>query len=848
MVDKIEKNILDDSGNTYNENIKNIPSADLLPFAAYIDEKTILTENGELLQIVKIPSFVDVRSEVEAYKLRDYLNDVFVANGKNKNINFWFQVVRKKVDLIPKNQLNKNYFAKIITDKWDKFYNWENQFANEIYISIVICPQESAATKIFDLIKGLSFGTIKKSRLKELQKMQIELNKCSNNFLNSLKEYEAKILKVVKGEDGIYYSEHLSFFNIIINNEYRNVKLPINRLSESLITKKIIYGLNEIIASNKQEQFHYSILSFKYCNNLLLSQLDKIIQLNQEMIVTQTVSFVDSKNFKDELEEKMTKLSINEDNVVLNMSGFYELYDGIVNKPPYSNCASQLTIRLSGKSKEELDANIKILLKITKQIGLVAVREEMFMPTLFWSQLPANFNFIKRAQLVPQEDVGGYTSLYNFPIGKITNNHWGDCIGILKSTLDTPYFLPLHSEKNGNFVIVGPKSFRKTKYLNLLLLMSLKQCDNIYYIDCTNRSNVFVNAIGGNYYFITKRDAKNRMTLNPFSLKKTEENIKFILSWVRNVIFIEDSKMIKLDENASDMEQEWNVLKEEITKNIDSIKKIGDVADICKDKNLELIKESLEKWCDQEEYGMIFNQEDDIFSAKSNDILGFNLSNIINNETLRSVVTDYLLYRIMRTSGNKNTILAIDESWILFDNKIVGEKLTDIFQKLYSKNIVLLTTTSGSTSYENSNIKFSTKNIFATRMLLPNVKATVYQKKVFFISEEEARIISIMREEKGNFLLKSGKNVLVSSFDFSFLNNEEKLILENNTISLNLMKKAKELINSELPQDWLPLFSLMMKEYDKKKHEQKMKEREKRQIKWEEAKQDSSSNNSILQS
>jgi type IV secretion system protein VirB4 len=846
MADKIENGIIDDGEAFYDESIKNIPNADLLPYACYVDEKTILTENGELLQTIKIPSFVEVKNEVDSYKLRDHLNEIFMLNSKNKNLNFWFQTVRKKADLTPKNQQHNNYFAKELADKWDKFYDWTNQFANEIYITIVISSEEDAMSRIFDMLKGLSFGTIKKSKIKELQKMQIELDVCVGNFVKSLGQYEVKILKVIKKDD-VYYSEHLTFFNLIINNEHRNIKLPINRLSESLISKKIFYGLNEIVVQNKQEQFHYSIISFKYCNKLLLSQLDKIIQLNQEMIVTQTVSFVDSKNMKENLEDKLNKLSINEDSIILNLSGFIELYNGIIGES-YANCATQLIVQLKGKTREELEDNVKNLFKVTKQIGLVLVREEMFMPTLFWSQLPANFNFIKRCQLTPQDDICSFASLYNFPIGKITNNYWGDCIGVLKSTLETPYFLPLHIEKNGNFVIVGPKSLRKTKYLNMLLLMSLKQCENVYYIDCTNRSNIFVNSIGGTYYFITKRETKNRLTLNPFSLKKTSENVDFILSWLKNVIFIEDLGMIKLEENTSGMEQEWEQLQKILRQNMDSIKGIGDVFNICKDKNLELILDSLKKWCDQEKYGMIFNRGNDIFATKTNNIQGLNLSSVINNDALKTAVIDYVLYKIIEMADGKNTILAIDESWIILDNPVTGEKLTDTFQKLYDKNIILLITASGSNSYENSNIKFSTKNLFASRLLLPNMKTTVYQKKVFAISDEESRIISIMREERGNFLLKSGKNILVSSFDFSFLTPEEMLVLEGNNIALNIMKRAKELINSELPKDWIPLFFLMIKGYNKKKFEERMREREKRQIKWEEAKQDANNNNAILKS
>jgi type IV secretion system protein VirB4 len=844
MAEKIESKIVDDSENFYAENIKNLPSADLLPYACYIDDKTILTENGELLQTIKIPSFVDIKNDVESYKLRDDLNAIFEKKSGNKNLNFWFQTVRKKENILPKHQKHENYITKQLMDKWDSFYNWENQFTNEIYVTIVISPQETSVSKVFDFMKGLTFNFIKKSKLKEIKKMREELGSCVNDFLKHLEKYEPVLLGVVK-KDNIYYSEHLAFFNLIINGENRKVKLPINKLSESLVSsKKIFYEMNAIKASNRLEQYFYSMVSIKYCSKLLLSQLDRIIQLNQEMVVTQTVSFADARNLKESYAEKLEKLSVNEDDIVANLSEYPDLMKGM--REPYANCVSQLTIQLKGKTREELEGNVRSLLKVTKHLGLVAVREEMFMPTLFWSQLPANFNFIKRFQLIPYDNVCAYTSLYNFPIGKISNNHWGDCLGIIKSTLETPYFLPLHAEKNGNFAIIGPKNFRKTKYLNLLVMMSLKQCKSVYYLDCTNRSNIFINSLGGGYYFITKRNTKNRLLLNPFSLEKTPDNINFIVSWLKNIVFVEDLGMIKLEEDASDMVQEWEKLEQIIRRDIANIKKIGDVRDICDREKFQMVKNVLNKWCDPEKYGMIFNDGEDIFLTKTSNIMGLNLSSVINNEILRIAVVDYVIHRIIEMADGGNTVLAIDESWVIFDDGVMGEKLVNIFQKLYAKNIAMITSASGSNSYETSFIKFSTKNIFSSRILLPNIKTTVYQKKVFSIPEEEVRVTSIMRPEKGSFLLKSGRNTVVSSFDFSFLSPEERAILEGNNTMVNIMKKAKELINSELPKDWLPLFFLLIKEYNKKKNEEKIREREKRQIKWEEVKQGSNSNTTVL--
>jgi hypothetical protein len=77
------------------------------------------------------------------------------------------------------------------------------------------------------------------------------------------------------------------------------------------------------------------------------------------------------------------------------------------------------------------------------------------------------------------------------------------------------------------------------------------------------------------------------------------------------------------------------------------------------------------------------------------------------------------------------------------------------------------------------------------------------------------------------------------------MKSDELNIFYNNNIATNIMLKAKELINSNKAQDWLPLMFALIQEYNRVKFEQKLKEQEKRQIKWQEAKQ-SGTNNAIL--
>ena len=110
-------------------------------------------------------------------------------------------------------------------------------------------------------------------------------------------------------------------------------------------------------------------------------------------------------------------------------------------------------------------------------------------------------------------------------------------------------------------------------------------------------------------------------------------------------------------------------------------------------------------------------------------------------------------------------------------------------------------------------------------------------RKIFDITEEESRVLSVMRDDKGNFMLRHGSEIVTSSLDFNFLEEAEKNILSSNNLNCNIMEKAKEYAKSSQPSDWIPVMFAMMKFYNKMKFEEKLKEREKRQIQWEEKKQ-----------
>lgn len=830
MIDKINQE----------QDYKGYPNEEFFPYACYFNERTILTQNGELLQVIKIPSFVKNNSSNNLFKLRKDLQLALIKYIEDDNINFWFHTVRKEVDIVPRNQKYKNNFSETLNDKWNEKNNFHKQYANEVYITIIIAENKNKSNIIGDFFKYSTFSSLKKNQRNLFNNLLKKLDKFSNILLEELKKYNPHMLKIIE-KDGNYFSEHCKFFSLIINNDRDLFPLDINMLGAGLANKKISYGSNIVQVFDKERNTYLAIISLKNYNNLLLSELDRIIQINQELIISQSVSFLSKRTeFENRIKEEYNLLTTVEDQEIKDLAGYNEIIENFEDKNSKLNFViSQVLMQVKGNTIEQLEANIKSLYKVLKTIGFIAVREEMFMPTLFWSQLPANFNFVKRLRIIPVEESCQFVSLYNFPTGKLTKNRWGDAIMVLKSTINTPYFFSFHNKNDGNTLIVSPKNDYRTKLLNFLVSQASKSVEKIYYIDTMNRSNVFVNAIGGKYYELSNIEGskKNKLIINPFELEKTKENVNFIVNWMNFLLKTDDDGFMKLGSNKTNLEEEIKSFNILLKNNMEVFKSLKDVLLLAKQAKLSEVYKVLKKWCSKDKYGFIFcdRNEKDIFD---DNIIGFNLSNLLMNDELRSVILQYLLYRIYaNTPKDTPTIVAVDEIWNLFDNPYMYKEFVNIIKKFSNKNIIFVATTAGSDFYENSYIKKSVDDIFTTSILLQNAKASIYQKKIFSINEQESRLLSVIKKDSDTFMIRHDRNTIFTSIKFDFLNDLENTILSADNIVVNIMHKAKEIADSENPNDWLPIMDKIISIYNKYENEKKLKEREQRQIKWQESRE-----------
>ena len=118
------------------ESFAKIPDEDFIPYVCHLDPNTIITKNGELLQIIRVTGFSSTSVVQEIISLREAVRDSFKKNIKNENFAIWFNTLRRKKDISPRGEFEDD-LSKEINLKWEEENNLKSEFVNELYITAV---------------------------------------------------------------------------------------------------------------------------------------------------------------------------------------------------------------------------------------------------------------------------------------------------------------------------------------------------------------------------------------------------------------------------------------------------------------------------------------------------------------------------------------------------------------------------------------------------------------------------------------------------------------------------------------------------------------------------------------
>lgn len=743
-----------------------VTESDFIPFACHYDAHTLLTKNGELLQVLKVTANahgIDYESpELGAAYLRDAIRRAIVDYIDSDRYAFWFYTLRRREEI----HLPGTYsepFARDVHDSWQRKNRWKFRYHNEVYIAVMTQGQDAALLDRDNMKKGVLARLNRGYRESYLEETARALGAKVEAITAALAQgFDARRLTTAeqpmdaaaaRHADGGLYSEPLEFFSKLVNLSQQPIAIDTADMSKLLNLHEVTFGYNAVESRGPEGKRRFAgMVTLKSYPELPAETLDKLLQLPLEMVISQSFNFVSRKTAARAFEGKIDLLRINQMMDLCRQAGLPDL-------PPEERCSpmafgeEQTGILVIVDDYKSLDEAVSEVLSACESIGLVAVREDIKFEECFWAQLPGNFEFLRRKHVIESGRMGGLARLNRFPTGQIHGNAWGPAVTILRTSLKTPYFFNFHHGRNGHTAVIDYNTFADTvgaTLINFLLAEARKFGGRLVYFDDAGICGPFIQRLQGRYFNVggagQAANAPPAVALNPFRLEDNPRNRSFLLAWLASMA---DAGEAEADRMRAAFKE---VLDSLFAGPAEARSLRHFVAGLAAGEHGALASR-LAPWHGDGVYAGYFDHAEDTLDFAPA-ITGYDLRQVTQDNQLAIPVFSYLLHRLVLALDGNPTIIVLGEAWGLLDNPFFLPRLQSLLDMLTQNNALALLTTRRIGAYADRPITAEIMRLTATHLYVPDDVPADLHPEALQLSEQDRITLLRMERQKGHFMIK----------------------------------------------------------------------------------------------
>jgi type IV secretion system protein VirB4 len=472
-----------------------------LPYAAHFDEETIITKNGELMQTIKVCGFSfehDISEKQQINDIRSAIRKSLLERIPSDNLSVWVHTVRRQQDISTEG-IYKNNFSQKLNSQWIKENNLRNEYVNELYITIIQEGEWLPFKSVKFFIDSLFVSAEMHKRKELLTENAKNLSKVVDAIAADLNDFGARKLSIYK-KNGVYYSELATFLSKIMNLKEEEIALMPRNLCDVLPTHNVEFLINAIHVEGPTGRHFGAVYSVKQYSEISLGELDKLIQLPINFIIAECFDFVPKELALKEFDEQKKFFELSGSKYMMRASGLNDIYDNLGDGKSTDFIQQQIVITVIEDNFREMQKSISKMVDVCRDIGLVVVREDLFVENCYWSMFPANFDFIKRQNYLSIRRSCGFASLANFTTGKLTNNKWGSAVTTFRDVENRPFIFNFHNKNDyGNTAIFGEKNIDKNILKNFLISQTQKFNGKTIVLESNEESKFFIESMQGKY-------------------------------------------------------------------------------------------------------------------------------------------------------------------------------------------------------------------------------------------------------------------------------------------------------------------------------------------------------------
>lgn len=416
--------------------VREAPAGAHLPYARHLDDHTIETRDGLLVNTIRLRGLLFETADSEELNYRAELRDAMLRAIGSSRYALYHHLVRRRADA----ELSAGYeddFSRKLDVRWHERLAGRQLYVNELFLTLVRRPLQGRIGTADRLRSWLSRSTGRNAA--QLAADRHALDNAREALMAALGHYDP-VLLTTYDEGSDRRSEPLEFHSWLFNADMRPVMLPHGDLGHHIPARRVSFGLDtvELAPAGPLARRFVAMVSIKdWPSRTMPGMFDELARLPFEMTMSQSLAFVERREAlskmnlalrrmratEDEAVSLREELSVAKDEVAAGRAGFGEHHT---------------TIAIHAEDLKLLDRQVAEVIALLADLGINAVREDIALEPAFWAQFPGNFRYIARRGLVSTTNFAGFASLHNFPVGKARRNHWGDAVTLFETTAAGP--------------------------------------------------------------------------------------------------------------------------------------------------------------------------------------------------------------------------------------------------------------------------------------------------------------------------------------------------------------------------------------------------------------------------
>ena len=765
---------------------------DRLPYLGHLDEVTLQTRDGLLVQTLHLAGFPSETAPDDELNYRKAIRETVLRGAASSRLAIYHHVVRRRVTPAFPDPPEEPFCAGLDAG-WRERLAGRRLYVNDIFLTLVRRPLQGGAGFLERLVRQPG------AKAADLERELRALNAARDAFAAALAPYGPRTLALYDGPGGALRSEPAEFLSLILNGELKPVLAPTGDLGQAIAGRRLSFGLDamEFGPATTPASFGAMVSLKDYPARTAPGLLDGVLRLPMEMVLTESFAFVERQQALDRMGLALRRLRAADDDAYSLRTELAQARDDVgAGRAAYGE--HHLTILAKADSLDELDGAMADVQSALAEAGAIAVREDTNLEPAFWAQFPGNLKFISRKALVSVANFASLASFHNHPTGQAQGNHWGPAIAVLETTAFGPYHFNFHNADLGNFTVIGPSGSGKTVLLTFLLAQAERLKPRIAYFDKDRGAEPFIRAIGGRYDVISPGEPTG---FNPLALSDTPANRAFLADWLGQLLTADGAALDSEDRAMIAEAVDANYAQAPGHRRLRYLRELfrgarrphaGDLA------------ARLGAWCEGGEHAWLFDNATDRLDVDTR-ILGFDMTKILDAPTIRTPAMMYLFHRLEQRLDGSPAIIVVDEGWKALDDPVFVRRIKDWEKTIRKRNgLVGFCTQSASDALE-SRIASAIIEQAATQIFFPNSRARPADYvEGFGLTEHEFELVRSLPDTSRCFLIKRGDHSVVARLDLSGLSGELAVLAGTERAVRRLEALRGEL--GDEPDAWLGPF------------------------------------------